>query len=88
MKETSLYNLYNDDKVLTDGYEIIINGESHMITAKRKEYSSGTLLIDGKEIPIIPKGYVSWDLEYNSEYFFEVEERSGHLAIIDLVKIN
>lgn len=45
-------------------------------------------LIDNKEVPIIPKGYVPWDLEYNSEYFFEVEEHSGYLAIIDLVKIN
>lgn len=45
-------------------------------------------LIDNKEVPVIPKGYVPWDLKYNVEYFFEVEEHLGHLVIIDLVKIN
>ena len=43
-------NTFKTEGILNVKDEIIINGESHMITAKRKEYSSGTLLIDGKEI--------------------------------------
>lgn len=46
-------------------------------------------LINGEEVFVAFKGFVSWDIEYNKEYFFEIEKSNKpYLTIIDLVKIS
>lgn len=46
-------------------------------------------IINGEETIVALKPFLPWNLEFNKEYFFEIERNSDYyLTIIDLVKIN